>query len=189
MSISKPLQSLEQQRANIANQIADLGDLRCGSITSTTGRCGKPSCHCHQPNDPGHGPNLRLTYKVEGKTATESLPDQAAMRKAVRTHIARIMSDIAAAEKRGDVVDGVPVGQSSNPYDYVGVSPAFTKLVALGKPALPAIVAEIEASDQNGLREYLLAAAGAQIDGDTPGSGAQTWSTGKEWARQYREDH
>jgi len=84
MSISKPLQSLEQQRANIANQIADLGDLRCGSITSTTGRCGKPSCHCHQPNDPGHGPNLRLTYKVEGKTATESLPDQAAMRKAER---------------------------------------------------------------------------------------------------------
>ena len=106
----------------------------------------------------------------------------------VRADIDRIMADIKAAEKRGDVVDGVPVGQSSNPYDYVGISPAFTKLVALGKPALPAIAAEIEASDQNGLREYLLAAAGAQIDGDTPGSGAQTWSTGKEWARQYRED-
>jgi hypothetical protein len=84
MSISKPLQSLEQQRANIANQIAVLGDLRCGSITSTTGRCGKSTCHCHQPNDPGHGPNLRLTYKVDGKTATESLPDQAAARKAER---------------------------------------------------------------------------------------------------------
>src|ERR1035437_7425413 len=78
------LESLEQQRANIANQIAALGDLRCGSITSTTGRCGKPNCHCHHPKDPGHGPNIRLTYKVNGKTVTESLPDLAATRKAER---------------------------------------------------------------------------------------------------------
>jgi hypothetical protein len=84
MSTPKSLELLEQQRASIASRIAALGDLRCGSITSTTGRCGKPTCHCHQPNDPGHGPNLRLTYKVHGKTATESLPDQAATRKAER---------------------------------------------------------------------------------------------------------
>jgi hypothetical protein len=84
MTLPKSLELLEQQRANIANQIAALGDLRCGSITSTTGRCGKPTCHCHQPKQPGHGPNLRLTYKVDGKTVTESLPDQAAMRKAER---------------------------------------------------------------------------------------------------------
>jgi hypothetical protein len=84
MTIPKSLDSLEQQRANITNQIAALGDLRCGSITSTTGRCGKPNCHCHQPKDPGHGPNLRLTYKVDGKTVTESLPDQAATQKAER---------------------------------------------------------------------------------------------------------
>ena len=84
MSIPKSLEALEQQRANIASQIAALGDLRCGSITSTMGRCGKPNCHCHQPNDPGHGPNLRLTFKVNGKTVTESLPDQAATRKVER---------------------------------------------------------------------------------------------------------
>jgi hypothetical protein len=84
MPIAKSLESLEQQRANITMQIAALGDLRCGSITSTTGRCGKPNCHCHRPQDPGHGPNLRLTYKVDGKTVTESLPDQAATRKAER---------------------------------------------------------------------------------------------------------
>jgi len=84
MTVPKSLESLEQQRANITDQIAALGDLRCGSITSTTGRCGKPSCHCHQPKDPGHGPNLRLTYKVNGKTVTESLPDQSATRKAER---------------------------------------------------------------------------------------------------------
>lgn len=84
MTIPKSLQSLERQRADIATQIAALGDLRCGSITSTTGRCGKPNCHCHKPKNPGHGPNLRLTFKVNGKTVTESLPDQAATRKAER---------------------------------------------------------------------------------------------------------
>lgn len=84
MTIPTSLESLEQMRVNITDQIAALGDLRCGSITSTTGRCGKPSCHCHQPKDPGHGPNLRLTYKVNGKTVTESLPDQSATRKAQR---------------------------------------------------------------------------------------------------------
>jgi hypothetical protein len=78
----KSLDSLEQQRAAIAAQIAALGDLRGGSVTPTRGRCGKPACHCHHPNDPGHGPNLRLTYKANGKTVTESLPDQAAVRKA-----------------------------------------------------------------------------------------------------------
>lgn len=84
MTLSRSLESLEQQRANIANQIAALGDLRCGSITSTSGRCGKPNCHCHRPKDPGHGPNLRLTDKINGKTATQALPHQAALRKAER---------------------------------------------------------------------------------------------------------
>lgn len=84
MKIPKSLESLEQQRTNIANQIAALGDLRSGSISSTTGRCGKPNCHCHQPKDPGHGPNLRLTYKVDGKTVTQSLPDRPAVRKVER---------------------------------------------------------------------------------------------------------
>jgi len=84
MTTLKSLEFLEQLRVNITNRIAALGDLRCGSITSTTGRCGKPNCHCHQPKDPGHGPNLRLTFKINGKTVTESLPDLLATRKAER---------------------------------------------------------------------------------------------------------
>jgi hypothetical protein len=146
----------------------------CGTKT------GQPAAATSTPKAAATG-----TASAKPVTPTAASPT---LRETVHADIGRIMADIKTAEQRGDVVDGVPVGQSSNPYDYVGVSPAFTKLVALGKPALPAIVAEIEASAQNGLREYLLAAAGAQIDGDTPGSGAQTWSTGKDWARQYRAD-
>ena len=126
---------------------------------------------------------------VSGTTTPQPDPSAAeqSLRAEVHAYAARMMADIKAAEDRGDVIDGAPVGSSSNPYDYVGVSPVFVKIVALGEPALPAIVAEIEASDHDGLREYLLAAAGAQISGDTPGDG-QSWSTGKEWASQFRLD-
>ena len=75
---------LEQQRELLAQRIAQLGDLRPGSVTSTSGRCGKPDCRCHQPGQPGHGPNFRLTYKVDGKTVSEALPTPAAIQKAER---------------------------------------------------------------------------------------------------------
>jgi Family of unknown function (DUF6788) len=78
------LSDLEQKREVIAQRITQLGDLRPGSVTSTSGRCGKPDCRCHQPGQPGHGPNFRLTYKVEGKTISEALPTPAAIQKAER---------------------------------------------------------------------------------------------------------
>ena len=78
------LQDLESRRAGLLAQIADLGDLRSGSITNTSGRCGKPNCRCHKPGNPVHGPNPRLTFKQQGKTVTESLPTPAAQNKAER---------------------------------------------------------------------------------------------------------
>jgi hypothetical protein len=80
--MSDSLAALEQQKSAMLQQISQLGDFRPGSITTTTGRCGNPGCHCHRPQDPGHGPNFRLTYKDQGKTVTESFPDPAARRKA-----------------------------------------------------------------------------------------------------------
>lgn len=76
------LSDLEQQRSLVLTQLSRLGDLRPGSVTGIIRRCGKPSCHCAQPDDPGHGPTLRLTYKVQGKTISEALPTPAAVRKA-----------------------------------------------------------------------------------------------------------
>ena len=78
------LEQLQQQRTDIVRQIGELGDLRPGSITNTSGRCGKPRCRCHRPSQPGHGPHTRLTYKAGRKTVTESLPTPAAVGKAER---------------------------------------------------------------------------------------------------------
>ena len=82
--MSKSLAELEQQRAAVLRQISELQDFRPGSITGTGGRCGTPGCHCHHPDDPGHSPHPRLTYKVNGKTVTESFATPAAQRKAER---------------------------------------------------------------------------------------------------------
>ncbi len=78
------LADLEQQRAAVLRQISELKDFRAGSITGTGGRCGNPGCHCHRPDDPGHRPHARLTYKVDGKTVTESFVSTAGQRKVER---------------------------------------------------------------------------------------------------------
>jgi hypothetical protein len=78
------LVDLEQRRSSVLSQILKLGDFRSGSITTIQGRCGKPTCHCHQPNQPGHGPNFRLTRKVNGKTVSETFSSAAELRKAQR---------------------------------------------------------------------------------------------------------
>ena len=78
------LADLENRRAAIQSQVAQLGDKRAGSITSTGGCCGNPNCHCHRPGDPGHGPFYRLTRKVDGKTVTETFSSPAALAKAQR---------------------------------------------------------------------------------------------------------
>jgi hypothetical protein len=80
--VPESLSALESRRAELLHSIAYLRDMRPGSIVGAVWRCGKPTCHCAQPDDPGHGPNLRLTYKSHGKTVTEALPTPAAVRKA-----------------------------------------------------------------------------------------------------------
>ena len=80
--MSEPLSALIEERAVLLRQVAELGDFQPGSISSPTRKCGKPSCHCARPDDPGHGPHYQLTQKVDGKTVTQSLPSVAALRKA-----------------------------------------------------------------------------------------------------------
>jgi hypothetical protein len=76
------LQELEAERSKILRNFTSLGDLRPGSICAVPRRCGKSTCHCAKPNDPGHDPQVRLTRKVNGRTVAESFPSPSAWRKA-----------------------------------------------------------------------------------------------------------
>jgi hypothetical protein len=82
--VSQSLAGLEQKRSGVLTQILQLGDFRSGSITAISGRCGKASCRCHLPDQPVHGPNFRLTRKVNGKTVSETFASASALRKAQR---------------------------------------------------------------------------------------------------------
>ena len=82
--MSESLPVLERKRTDVLEKIAALGDLRPGCLTTTQGKCGKAECCCKQPDHPGHGPHWRITYKVEGKTKSEGLYEDAAIRKAER---------------------------------------------------------------------------------------------------------
>ena len=110
------------------------------AATALAAGCGSSGGSAHTP-----AASPAVTKSATPKPAP-SATDQS-LRAEVHAYAKRMMADIKAAEDRGDVIDGTPVGASSNPYDYVGVSPVFVKIVALGKPALPAIAAEIVASD------------------------------------------
>jgi hypothetical protein len=72
--VSDDLATLEIQRSELVEEFPRLGDLRSGSITAVTRRCGKPSCHCAKHNDPGHDPQFRLTRRVSGKTVIRKWP-------------------------------------------------------------------------------------------------------------------
>jgi hypothetical protein len=55
--------------------------------TRSAGSChlnGEFEDYWEERSQPGHGPNFRLTYKVDGKTISEALPTPAAIQKAER---------------------------------------------------------------------------------------------------------
>jgi hypothetical protein len=114
------LAALEQQRSAILRQILELSDFRSGSITAIRGRCGKPNCRCHQPNQPGHGPNYRLTRKRDGKTVSESFASAAEFRKAQREvaafHRFRQLSH-ALLEVNERICRARPVAESLTPQE------------------------------------------------------------------------
>ena len=78
------LAALEANRSQLLQQFLSLGDLRPGSITAVARSCGKPTCHCAQPDDPGSDPQFRLTRRLDGKTVTQSFRSPSALRKAQR---------------------------------------------------------------------------------------------------------
>src|SRR5437667_7500601 len=78
------LRDLEAGRAKLFQQMQTLDDFRLGSISVVVRRCGKPTCHCAQPNDRAMTRSSVSLAKRTAKTVTESFSTPAAFRKAQR---------------------------------------------------------------------------------------------------------
>ncbi|MDA8210293.1 MAG: hypothetical protein M0021_00195 [Clostridia bacterium] len=74
---------------------------------------------------------------------------------------------------------------SSNPYDYIKENPVFEELVALGKPALDTMLDIFAQSNEDGLKEYIMACACAKIMGVFDGQKGLGTSSGREWFYKY----
>jgi len=51
-----PGKTLQQRREQLKAGLAQVNDLRRGSLTARFRKCGKPNCHCAEKDSPGHGP-------------------------------------------------------------------------------------------------------------------------------------
>ena len=64
---------LRQRKYDLLRRFPIPDDLLPGSLSLSHLRCGKPSCHCAKPRDPGH-PIWTLTFMVNGKKHTQHIP-------------------------------------------------------------------------------------------------------------------
>jgi len=71
------VRQLQQRIERIKADIAALGPMRPGSLVEHYRRCGKPTCRCAKPGQPGHGPQWLLTRAVAGKTVSVPVGPQA----------------------------------------------------------------------------------------------------------------
>ena len=72
--------TLEARRQELLDAIANIGDLRAGSLKSRYRKCGKPNCHCAAKDDPGHGPQWSVSRLVKGRMRSRAVPPEAVER-------------------------------------------------------------------------------------------------------------
>ena len=70
---------LAEQRGQLLRELADIGDLRQGSLRAQYRKCGKPNCHCAGEGAQGHGPYWLLTWldRDTGKSRGRTIPADA----------------------------------------------------------------------------------------------------------------
>jgi len=84
---SLDLDALRLQRNELIGALAQIGDMRPGSLVPRFRKCGKPTCHCAKKDAKGHGPCYSLTRPVAGKTVTHVIPAGPAVDR-TREHLA-----------------------------------------------------------------------------------------------------
>ena len=84
--VADAIRELEKRLAELRSALSQTAEMRQGSLVQRYTRCGKPTCHCAQSGDRGHGPFWSFTHAVAGKTITRTIPPAAL--EATRSQIA-----------------------------------------------------------------------------------------------------
>ena len=67
------VESLEQRKQDLSQQLASLGEFRRGTLSVNYRRCGKPNCACARPGHPGHGPQYLWNATIDGKSRAKNV--------------------------------------------------------------------------------------------------------------------
>jgi len=60
-------QLLEQKIADVKRELAELGEMRPGSLSTQYNVCGSPGCQCKATPPKKHGPYYQISYTRKGK--------------------------------------------------------------------------------------------------------------------------
>lgn len=58
--------------------ITSLGSILPGTVSTTLGKCGTPTCHCHRDHKYLHGPYYRCTGWMNGRPITKTVSEEMA---------------------------------------------------------------------------------------------------------------
>jgi hypothetical protein len=83
---------LRQRKFELLRRFPIPLDLLPGTLTQTHSRCGKSTCHCAAPNDPGHL-GWSLTFMSAGKHRVERIPKEWAESVAARVRAGHEFQD------------------------------------------------------------------------------------------------
>jgi hypothetical protein len=106
---------IQRQIEKVKRDLAAIGDLRPGSLSTQNTVCSSPGCHCKANPPIKHGPYNQLSYTRKGRSSTKFIRDKhlSDIQKQVSNYqtmkmlldqwidLARELSDLRMAQDRG----------------------------------------------------------------------------------------
>ncbi len=118
---SMTLAELESLRGLLLERIGRVPEFRRGSLQVGYRKCGRPSCRCARPGEPGHGPRALWTRTAKGSGGSrgQQIP---------LGHVEQVEAELASYEQFAELVA-----------DYVEVNEAICRahvpVAAASRPA------------------------------------------------------
>jgi hypothetical protein len=88
MDADKSEAQMERQIEKVKRDLAALGDLRPGSLSTQYNVCGSPGCRCKATPPKKHGPYYQISYTRKSKSSTKFVrkEDLPAIRKQLKNY-------------------------------------------------------------------------------------------------------